>query len=121
MAHYLFQVICFEFRVVPVQYFLDDMQEWEVNDIVSCIKWLDRTERELSRYQLYVSVQSNSKKKLTPKDILSLPWDDEGVNKGTQISDEEAERIKARAKQLENAIEHMTFTQIDNTALLKNN
>lgn len=119
--HYLFRVICFEYRIVPVEYFMDVMQYNEVVDIIQNIKWLDKNERELDRYKVFVNVQANSKKRLKPEDIMKLPWDDENKNTGTQISEEEVTERKNRAKELEMKIQNMTFTSIDMNELYKNN
>lgn len=41
------------------------------------------------RYQLYVAIQSNSKRRLEPKDILELPWD----NRAEKWDDEKEEKM----------------------------
>lgn len=118
--HYLFRVICFEYRAVTVEYFMDIMQYNEVVDIIKNIKWLDRNERELDRYKVFVNVQANSKKKLKPEDILKLPWDDENKNTGTQISEDLARQYRDRAKELEMKIQNMTFENVDMNDMYKN-
>ena len=95
------------------------MQQNEVNSIVQNIPYLDRTEKEINRYKLYVSVQANSKKKVKMEDILPLVWDKEGKTV-THISDEEAQNYRDRAKELEKRIQNMTFTTIDMNDMYKN-
>lgn len=73
--HYLFRVLCFEHRVVSVDYFLDKLTQWEAADIAQNIQFVDINQRELDRYKLYVLIQSNSKKKISINDVMSLPWD----------------------------------------------
>lgn len=97
------------------------MQQNEVNTIIQNIPYLDRTEKEINRYKLYVSVQSNSKKKVKLEDILPLVWDKEGKNTGTQISNEEVEMRKQRAKELEMKIQNMKFENVDMNEMYKNN
>lgn len=57
------------------------MSEYEASECIKNCEFVDRNYREIMRYQLYVSVQSNSKKKLSPEDIISLPWDDKYLDK----------------------------------------
>ena len=117
--HFTYRALCFEHRIVPVSYFMDEMQWCEVNDMIENIKYVDRTERELGRYSIYANVLSNGGK-IKIEDIMKLPWDDEGKNVGTPVNEEEAMRLKARAAQLAHAIENMKFSKIDNASLLKN-
>lgn len=95
------------------------MQQNEVNTIVQNIPYLDRTDKELNRYKLYVSVQSNSKKKVKIEDILPLVWDKEGKTV-THISEDEANERRNKAKELEKRIQNMTFTTIDMNDMYKN-
>lgn len=97
------------------------MQQNEVNSIVQNIPYLDRTEKEINRYKLYVSVQSNSKKKVKLEEILPLVWDKEGKNTVTKITDEEADMRKQRAKELEMKIQNMKFENVDMNEMYKNN
>lgn len=88
------------------------MQEYELNSIIQNIPYLNRNEKELDRYKLYVSVQSNSKKKVKIEEILSLPWDSENKNTGTKISQEEQTQMKERAKELEHRISQVSKFEI---------
>lgn len=81
---------------------MDELQQWELNSIIENIKYLDKNDREIDRYKLYVSIQSNSKKKLKPEDILSLPWDNEGKNE--EWSDEYKEKLNQERKEAEQRI-----------------
>ena len=51
------------------------MTEYEASECLKYAEFVDRIDRELLRYQLYVSIQSNSKKEIKPTEILKLPWD----------------------------------------------
>ena len=97
----------FDYRICSIDYFMDEMQEYEINTIIQNIPYLDRNEKELDRYKLYVSVQANSKKKIKLEEIMSLPWDKEGKNTGTTISEEEQQQLRARAAELSNMISHV--------------
>lgn len=91
---------------------MDNMQGYELNTIIQNIPYLDRNQKELDRYKLYVSVQSNSKKKVKIEEILSLPWDKENKNTGTKISQEEQRQMRERAKQLEHKISQVTRFEV---------
>lgn len=90
------------------------MQQNEVNTIVQNIPYLDRNEKEIDRYKLYVSVQANSKKKIKLEEILPLVWDKEGKNTGTIMTEEEAKKAKEKAKEIEERMKHMTFGEAIN-------
>lgn len=103
---------------------MDTMQEYEVNTVIQNIPYLNRNEKELDRYKLFVSVQSNSKKKINIEDILKLPWDEEGKNTGTAISEEEAKKLRDKARELERKMNNggmkMGTENFDMTQLIKN-
>lgn len=110
--------MCFDYKVVSVEYFLDRLEGWETNDIIANIKYTDRVTKELSRYAIYAIAQTGSTKKLSIEDdIMKLPWDDEFKNKGTKVSDEEAKKMQERMKQLEKQMQMMTFTPFDMNTL----
>ena len=124
LYHYLFRVICFDYHICPIEYFMDTMQEYEVNTVIQNIPYLNRNEKELDRYKLFVSVQSNSKKKINIEDILKLPWDEEGKNTGTAISEEEAKKLRDKARELERKMNNggmkIGTENFDMTQLIKN-
>ena len=94
----MFRVVCFEYRICSIEYFMDELQQWELNTIIKNIKYLDRNEREIDRYKLYVSIQSNSKKKLKPEEILPLAWDKETNG---EWSEDYKEQIAKKRKETE--------------------
>ena len=51
------------------------MTTWEAADIIQNVDYVDHNQRELDRYKLYVMIQSNSKKRIQIKDVMTLPWD----------------------------------------------
>lgn len=79
---------------------MDDMQDYEVNDILEYLPFLDTPEWERARLEMYTNVQINSKKKLEPTDILSLPWDKDYISHDTSISDDDVSRLKDKASAL---------------------
>lgn len=60
---------------------MDRMQMYEARDIAKNVIYVDKNQRELDRYKLYVAIQSNSKNKIDLKDVIELPWDNKWINK----------------------------------------
>lgn len=87
---------------------MNHLEEWEAQSIINNIKFVDKNEREMKRMELFVSIQSNSRKKLNVEEIFSLPWDEEGKNRGTLISKEEQQKLRARAAELAGRIQTVT-------------
>lgn len=101
---------------------MDEMQEYEVNTIIQNIPYLDRNEKELNRYKLYVSVQANSKKKIKVEEIMQLPWDEENKNRGTKISEEEQKYLRDRAAELSKKISQVNrFESADMSKYIQDN
>ena len=76
------------------------MQDYEVNTIIENLPYLDRTSWEQNRFQVYSTVQMNSKKKLTPSDIMKFAW--ESKEDLTSITSNDIERLKDKAKEISN-------------------
>lgn len=85
-----------------MRYFLDEMKDYEVSSIIENIPYLDINEWERHRFQIYSSVQMNSKKQLSPTDIMKFKWDNE--KKDTEISNDDIERLKKRSEQISKII-----------------
>ena len=82
-----------------MEYFMDDMQDWEVQDIYSNLQYADASSWEQTRWLMYVVAQVNSRKQLKVTDILKLPWDGGSIE--TTISKENITRLKEKARLLE--------------------
>ena len=80
------------------------MQEYEVNTIIENLPYLDRTSWEQHRFQIYSSVQMNSKKKISPTDIMQFAWDNS--NEETSITSKDIERLKNKSKEISNTIKN---------------
>lgn len=79
---------------------MDEMQDYEVNDILEYLPFLDQPDWERTRLEMYTNVQINSKKKLEPTDILQFPWDTDYSTHDTSISDTDISRLKDKASAL---------------------
>ena len=83
---------------------MDDMQDYEVNDVLECLTFLDRPSWEMARLQTYATVQVNSRKKLEPSDILSFPWDSDYTKKEKDITEKDISRLTGKAEALSKII-----------------
>lgn len=82
---------------------MEECTEWELNDIVSNIPYVDRNIWETSRMQAYVTAQVNSRKKLELQDICKFKWEESSEEENDiEISDSDIERLKKLSKQWEN-------------------
>ena len=97
---------------------MNKCSEWELNDIVSNLPYMDRNLWEIGRLQAYMVAQVNSKKKLQFSDICTFKWEEkESDESDYQISSDEINentfsnyldtfdeinRLKQIAKQWEN-------------------
>ena len=80
---------------------MDELQMYEARDIAKNVMYVDKNEREMSRYQLYATIQSNSKKKLSLKDIMQLPWDNKFLDKTEfTYNKEDDERTESKANSI---------------------
>lgn len=82
-----------------MEYFMDTLQDWEVQDIYNNLQYVDCATWEQTRWLMYVIAQVNSRKQLKVTDILKFPWD--GGGEATTISKEDIERLRKKAKLLE--------------------
>lgn len=87
----MFNTICLQYKIVPVEYFLDKMQEWEISNIIDNIENVDRLTWEQTRLLMYITAQVNSTKKLKVNDIIKFPWE-------TKLEQKEIERQKSNIK-----------------------
>lgn len=103
-AHMVFRILCVEHRLISIEYFMDKMRPYEVNDYMKSLKYIDRTVRELERFSNYIYVQSNTKKEIKLKDILELPWDKENKEEH-HYSKEEEQILRKKANYLQMMLE----------------
>lgn len=77
---------------------MDEMQEYEVSELLDGIPYLDKNDWERSRYSIYTNIQMNSKKKLKPTDVLKFSWDNEDNDTTTSITNEDIERLNKKSE-----------------------
>lgn len=96
------RVVVFEFKVVDLNYFMDEMQEYEVSLILDNLKYLDRNKWEQTRFQVYVTAQMNTRKRLKKTDIMKFPWDngDADADADKEIETVDVERLKEKSQKI---------------------
>ena len=77
------------------------MEEWEVYNFYDSLKYCNRSEWEQTRLIMYILAQVNSKKKLEITEILSFPWDENYEEKNIEITNEDRDRLREKAKAFE--------------------
>ena len=75
----------------------------EVESFIDGLNRRNRESWEQTRLIGYIIAQSNSTKTLKQTDILRFPWDEE-EKKDTSVTDEEIERLRAKAKIVESQL-----------------
>lgn len=97
--HELFKCFVFQFRVCSVEYFLDTMTEWEINDIIENLPFMDRNLWESSRLNAWVLANMNSKEPLNFQDVIRFKWETETEDSNSiEISNEDIERLREKVK-----------------------
>lgn len=90
-----------EYRAVSLDYFLDQMQEYEASLILQGLQYSNKDLWEAVRTNIYFTTQMMSKKQLKPTDLIKFGWDS-NEEKTTGITTEEIEDIKAKAEEISN-------------------
>lgn len=93
---------------MSVEYFMDECTEWEIQDIIDCLPYIDRTEWEQARLVSFIIGKANFKNIKKLQDIAKFRWDDKDIEKVAQkeehnysMSNEDIKRLRAIAKQWE--------------------
>ncbi|MCI9607295.1 MAG: hypothetical protein HFJ94_03855 [Muribaculaceae bacterium] len=74
------------------------MQEYELQEIISNLPYLNRPEWEQARFIAYVEIQTKTKKKLSLQDIIKFPW--ESTTESKELTTEEINEMKSKAEQI---------------------
>lgn len=94
----VYQILVVEAGLSP-EYVLDKMQMYEIPAILERISFRYRDSWEQTRMIMYVIAQGNSKKRLTPSDLLSFPWDKETDVQVAAPSEGEMEKLRMKMQQ----------------------
>lgn len=98
----LLRLLVYEFRMVSYDYFCDQMQPYEVANLIDCIPYTDRPQWEQTRLKIFSTASMFSKGSMTVKDIMQFPWEsDDGAETEPmtqEITGGDIERLKQQAK-----------------------
>lgn len=103
MYQFLFNLLCFQYKVVTVEYFLDSATMWEIENILECIPYCDRNLWETQRLGTYINAKAHFKGIKSIQDICQFKWEkqdqQEEEEKEIEISDDEIKRLKELSRQ----------------------
>lgn len=81
----------------PPEYVLDKIESYELAAALKYQHYAVKDGWEQARLIAYIVAQVNSKNRLSIKDILEFPWEEDEEEKDTSITKEEIEALKAQA------------------------
>ena len=87
-------------------YVMDQMEMYEVNCLMSHLYLASKDSWEQARLVGYIGAQTHSSKKMNITDIATFPWEEGHKNHDTSMSNEDKQRLEAKAKQLEQLMNH---------------
>lgn len=77
---------------------MDKCTDWEVNDLIDNIPYLDRNMWEGNRLNAYITAQANCRKRISFQDICTFKWEEKEEQKvetrDQEISNTDIERLK---------------------------
>lgn len=80
------------------------MKVYEAVEYLGSLQYKDKTGWEQTRQLAYVAAQVNSTKKITPQEVMRLPWDDEV--KPVEVTDEDRERLTQKAQEVKKLLKN---------------
>lgn len=90
----------FEYKACDLRYFLDVLQPYELNVILSILEYNTKQEWEQTRLKCYIQAQTQSTKKLKPTDIIEFNWDKVEQKKNTSVTKEDIARLREKANKI---------------------
>lgn len=103
-VHEYLKYLVIENRIVTYEYFMDEMQDWEISLLVPMMHEAHRTEWETARYVVYNNAMysGNIKKQYWEKpmqELFPLPYDPEEVH-NYEMSDKNRDLLRERGKRM---------------------
>ena len=89
-------LLCLEYKVCSISYFMEDMKYYELKPILKNLNVSVKNDWEIARQISYIIAQSQSTKKIKPSDIMHFPWDEGYKNrpkKDVKITKEMRDRM----------------------------
>lgn len=100
VVHEYLKLFVFQKRMVSYEYFMDDMQEWELLLLADNYNNALKEEWEMTRWQVYTTIKPYLKKQYankTPQEVFPLPTDkidDAEEEHNTEITNAEIDEMK---------------------------
>ena len=88
-----------------MEYFMSDLQDFEVELLYENLKYADRPSWEQTRLLAFILAQVNSKKNLEMTDIMSFPWEENYEEKNIEMSNEDRDKLRAKAAMFEKILQ----------------
>ena len=111
-ASELLRSLVFEYRIVTLDYFLNELSIHQAYLCVDNLKYTDISLKILTRYAIWSMYNSNGwvKNNNAVEDILHLPWD-EKEDKHIIATKEEVKEQKSRLKDMEELMKNATVIE----------
>lgn len=103
-------MLVFTHKLVDYQYFMYDLQDWELNLISENIGWTYKNEWEMTRIQSYCALSAFGKPKKRCEELFPLITDKDTTyeHKNTTFSDDDKAKIEEKMKYIEQFINGST-------------
>lgn len=77
--HELLKIIVVENKIISYEYFMDNMQQYEIQSLVDMIPWAKRQSLETTRLLLWGSIAPYLKKNKTAQQLMPLVTDNANI------------------------------------------
>lgn len=109
IVHEYLKLFVFRKKMITYEYFMDEMQDWEVSLLADSVSAGYREEWEMTRWLVYSIIQPNLKKSLRDKpmkEIIPLPFDEDYYTEepDIEITQEQINILKRRSEALSKKI-----------------
>lgn len=81
-----------------MEYFMDEMEDWELLELFSSLQYSDRNGWEQARNIMWVIAQTNSKKQLELQDIMKFSWEDNTKSHDIEMTNNDISKLKSMAE-----------------------
>lgn len=103
VVHEYLKLFVFRRRMVTYEYFMDDMQEWEISLLADNVNSALRDEWEMTRWIVYTTIQPHIKQSQRDKpihELMPLPFDEENEEHNKEMTNKQRDILRQRAEHL---------------------
>lgn len=94
------------YNVVSYEYFMDDMQDYEIQTLSAMLDYVDYNEWRRTRMLYYAAVAPYMKRQQTPEKLMPLPGDDEAQQHDIEMTNTERDMMRQRASYMQQFMKH---------------